>query len=78
MRTAEKMMIGMKMHENPGKLASEDNDQSGGEQEGEELLKELGQDARHGKLHAFDVVDDCGNRGSGRVLLKKRGGAPQD
>ncbi len=57
--------------ENPGKLASEDNDQSGGKQEGEELLKEFGEDARHRELHALDVVDDGGNQSAGSVLLEK-------
>ena len=42
------------------------------------MLKELGQHARHGELHSFNVINDGGEQRTGRVFLEECRRAPQD
>ena len=49
-----------------------------GKEKSEKLLQEFRQHARHGVLHALDVIDDGRDQRAGGVLLKKCRRAPQD
>ena len=71
-------MIGMKYDQHPGKLAAQEHDKNCGEHEGKELLQEFREHARHGELHALDVVDDGRDQCAGGVLGKKGCRATQD
>ena len=52
-------------------------DRDADEDEGEELLEELGQHARHGELHAFDVIHNRRQQRSGGILLEESDRAAQ-
>src|ERR1035438_6771977 len=69
---------GNKQQEHPSKLPPQKYHQDCGKDEGEELLQELGQDTRHGELHALNVVDDGRDQRPGCVLLEERNRPAQD
>ncbi len=69
---------GNKQQQHPGQFSAQQHHHERGENQGKELLQEFRQHARHGELHALDVVDDGRNQCAGGVLLKKRRRTPQD
>ena len=64
--------------QHPGQLAAEQDNHDGGEDQGKELLQELGQHGRHGSLHALDVVDQRGEQRAGGEAVKEGDGAAED